>query len=262
MIMNGFEVETMIYRTEDDEIFNLHQNNRPINQSNVRKKMKSLTKVRKLLSPIKVDKNFNVIDGNHRIVAIRELKRNGIIIPISFYMTEDDSEDNMIEMNVEVRTWKLKDYVLKYSKQGKEQYQIIMRIANKYNVSIDDVVTVPFSGSGTGNVSDKVKNGTFSYHDWEKVEEYFEYLIELKEMIRIHKNFKRSMFSVFTHRNFDTLHFYKVVKNKFISDGELIEFSTSMPVCKEQILDLFNTRRTKSKIEYFRTSDKKIIIQE
>jgi hypothetical protein len=262
MIMNGFEVETMIYRTEDDSIFNLHQNNRPINTTNVRKKMKSLTRVRKLLSPIKIDKNFNVIDGNHRIVAIRELKRNGIIIPISFYISEDDSESNMIEMNVEVRTWKLKDYVLKYAKQGKEQYKIIMQIANEFNVSIDDVVTVPYSGAGTGNVSDKVKNGTYSYHDWDKVEEYFKYLLELKEMIRIHKNFKRSMFSVFTHRNFDTLQFYKIIKNKFISDNELIEFSTSMPICKEQILDLFNTKRAKRKIEYFRTSDKKIIIRD
>lgn len=261
MVISGFEVETMIYKTEDDSIFKLHQNNRPIDFNNVRRKIKSFTKVKKLLSPLKVDKNFNVIDGNHRLVAIRELKKKGIIIPVLFYISGDDEEENMIEMNIEVRTWKLKDYVMKYANKGKEQYQIVLKIANKFNVSIDDVTTIPYAGAGTGGVADKVKNGTFSYHDWEKVEDYFEYLTELKEMIRVHKNFKRSLYSIFTHKNFDKLHFYKIIKNKFINDGEVIEFSTSMPVCKEQILDLFNTRRTKNKIDYFRTANKNIIIQ-
>lgn len=256
------EVEAIIYKTDDDSIFKVHSENRPISEANVNKKIKSFLKVNKLLSPFKVTKDYEVLEGNHRLMAIRKLKERGINIPILFYISNDESIDNMIEMNCSSVLWKLKDYVQKFAKQGKEQYQTILSIANKFNVSIDDVVTIPFMGSNTGSVADKVKNGTFSYHDWDKVEEYFGYLIELKEMARMHKNFKRSMFSVFTHSKFDKLHFYKVIKNKYTEENLPLEFSNSMPVCKQQIIDLFNTRRTKNKIDYFITSDKKIIIQD
>ena len=66
------EINT-VYETKDYKTFSFLSNNRNISNHHVNRIINSMKKKR-LISPILVNENFQIIDGQHRFLAQKQLK--------------------------------------------------------------------------------------------------------------------------------------------------------------------------------------------
>ena len=154
----GVFEEVLIGSTKDYEMFKIIDANRSIKQSNVEKLMKSfkLTKGMSKSKPIIVDNKMNVIDGQHRLAACKQLG-----IPVH-YIVSDDTFDNIPIYNANQEKWGMEDYANYYSKKGNKSYTNILIVKDRTHASLDGCLEVLF-GRG-GNVNTNFKDGTFIFN--------------------------------------------------------------------------------------------------
>lgn len=92
--------------------------NRAISRDNVNRIKKSFKKHGWIGEPILVDKDFNIISGQHRFIAACELD-----IPIKYMFTEDELTLEAIQdMSQAVKKWTKLDVAQSYADQGNVNY--------------------------------------------------------------------------------------------------------------------------------------------
>lgn len=85
-------------------------------------------------SPIIVNKEYYVIDGQHRLEAARRLK-----IPIYYVVDERVTEIDIVNRNTNLKPWKGRDYINFYSDKVKS-YFIIKDLLSKYKCTLTQVI--------------------------------------------------------------------------------------------------------------------------
>ncbi len=135
----------MILSTMDYDIFKKHEANRTTDKNNLKKLVTSLSKRNLLaLRPILVNKEMEIIDGQHRLLAAKSLQ-----IPI-FYQIQDDSETNdIITLNANQRRWIMTDYLNYFVHQNLEEYIKIDNYMKKNKLSLNTCLTLFNQGGGT-----------------------------------------------------------------------------------------------------------------
>jgi hypothetical protein len=139
--------KTIITSTKNYEKFKRVGLNRSIKNKNVERLMKSfeLTGGMSMSKPIIVDKEFNIIDGQHRLEAC---KRMGI--PVHYVVFKDNTK-NIPIYNTYQEKWGLEDYAQYWASQGNKNYQRLLEIKNKTGVSINGLIECLFNASGYKN---------------------------------------------------------------------------------------------------------------
>lgn len=114
--------------TTNYSMFKDFSSNREVDEKHVRKLVCAIEK-RNLLSvnPILVDKNFNVVDGQHRLEAAKVLK-----VPI-YYMVGDVRRDDISKINSNQKNWTQMDYINYYTIEGKKAYVQLSGLINHYS---------------------------------------------------------------------------------------------------------------------------------
>lgn len=144
-----------ILATTDYEMFNLLEENRDIKQNIVQKLMKSFRETDGMCEaqPIIVDRHYNVIDGQHRLEACKQLG-----LPV-YYLVSNSTKDIIIPLNSVQEKWALEDYAKYYSKKNNENYISILEVRKQTHASIDGIIEV--IGSSGGRANDVFKEGRF-----------------------------------------------------------------------------------------------------
>lgn len=128
----------MIKNTKDYEMFKFRDDNRAkIDKYHV-ERIKNSIQSRNLLSmrPIIVNKNMEVVDGQHRLLAAKEL---GIDI---YYTIEKDLDiSDVIIMNTS-KSWGPLDYLNFYVKQGMDEYIKLDQFIKKNNLQFKVAFTL------------------------------------------------------------------------------------------------------------------------
>lgn len=121
-----------IYCTTDHNKFSLLKYNRKIDQNNVYNKKKAILRKNQLeTNPIKVTKNMEVIDGQHRLQAAKELG-----LPIYYMIVDDFEPEDLVEMHTIQSGWKIDDYLLNQVNRGNENYIKFQQIMFQYDFSV------------------------------------------------------------------------------------------------------------------------------
>lgn len=156
----------MINQTKDYSIFKQHPLNRAVNQRHVDNIKKSMLN---RLTPtyIKVDKEFRIVDGQHRFEALRQLG-----YPIK-YIQDDFTTEDMINENTNNKNWGLPEFVKHYADAGLKPYQKLLFLSKIHNLSISMIINIYKQrpnehGLGAGKVliesfNNSVLNGTFDF---------------------------------------------------------------------------------------------------
>lgn len=113
--------------TTDYSMFKDFSSNREIDEKHVRKLVAAIEK-RNLLSvnPILVDKEFRVIDGQHRLEAAKILKVS------IFYIVGDVRRDDISRINSNQKNWSQMDYINYWTIEGKKDYVRLSSLINHY----------------------------------------------------------------------------------------------------------------------------------
>lgn len=145
--------------TSDYDQFKWRDSNRQINDKNVRKLEKDI-KERGLQSPIVVNEDYEIIDGQHRFVA---LKRLGQVIPFIISRRFKEDED-IAAMQVSLK-WTAWDYCWNRAERGDlsckkaiERAEDLFKTSQKKMSKIRTLELIMAGRSSTGMLSKLKKN--------------------------------------------------------------------------------------------------------
>jgi hypothetical protein len=105
-----------VNQSNNYQMFKTLEGNRTINKIHVERLKKSFEDSY-LLSPILVNKNFEIIDGQHRFNAAKSLK-----LPINFIIVNDYGLKEVQLLNTNMSNWKKEDYLQAFCDLGYPEY--------------------------------------------------------------------------------------------------------------------------------------------
>jgi len=115
-------MNTKIITTNEYDKFSFYNTNREINFSHVKRLMHSI-QIHGLLEEITCNEFYEIIDGQHRFYALKNLN-----LPIRVKIRQGASSDDIIPTNIVRRGWAIKDYINYYSQKGNNNYKILEQI--------------------------------------------------------------------------------------------------------------------------------------
>jgi len=110
-------MENKILSTKDYNLFKKMVGNRPTQLFRVKKILKSIEKVGYITNPIIVNDKMEIIDGQARFEALKQLN-----LPIDYIIVNNAGIKECISMNTYNSNWKEMDYINSYANVGNINY--------------------------------------------------------------------------------------------------------------------------------------------
>lgn len=236
-------------KTTNYEIFKVHENNRKIDECSLRKLKLSLQTRNMLhLKPIIVNSNFEVIDGQHRLQAAKEL-----LLEVYYEIDHQNNLDDIILLNANQKNWTLEDYLNFYCNKGIEPYLKIRDLTTTYDLSISNCAAIFSASPERHSHQIKFKSGLLKLN----MEDFSEAENKIKCLCRIRKFLDERL--LYKQKYYRAPYFTKAYL-QFISNSEYDESVFFKKI--EQKIDAFHSCSTVSgyyemfkQIYNFRNSD-------
>lgn len=120
---------TIVYRTNNYEQFKRLVGNREVNPKRVKTIRKSIEEIGYIPNPIVVNENMEVIDGQGRLQALKELG-----LPVEYIIKNGVGIRECLYMNINQERWKIKDYINSYAERGNKSYQMLKDLIDFYPI--------------------------------------------------------------------------------------------------------------------------------
>ena len=225
-----------IKKTKNYELFKIHRANRQINKNHVRNIKKSMQK-KFLISPIIVNEKLEVIDGQHRLIASRDLD-----LPVYYFINNNYSINEMQRLNAINKNWVPIDYLNTGIELNNQNYIDYKRFKKKYGFSHEINLTL-LSDNATNNNLYKFKEGIFKVKNYELACGYADLITLISPY---YKEFKRRRFVtailfLLKHKQ-DVFSIHEFIK-KLKSRPNSLQNCISMKQYLELIEEIYNYRR-------------------
>lgn len=152
---SGVPSQVRVQTTQNYDKFKILVGNRDINQVNL-KRLKSSFKEHYLFSPILVNEKMQIIDGQHRFLAAKELQ-----LPVHYIMISGYGLEEVQVLNTNTSNWKKIDYLKAYCDLGIKPYLQMRQFMLDYpdfGVGVSEVILSGNSwGTTKGQVMENVK---------------------------------------------------------------------------------------------------------
>ena len=138
--MNTFQSEPMVsiqvHTTTDYFLFKPVNGNRNKNMLHLNRLKKSISD-NYLFTVIIVNENYEIIDGQHRFEAIKELK-----LPLNYIIMKGYSLREVQILNANSKNWNAEDYLEGYCNLGFKDYMVYRDFKNKYNFGHNECMSL------------------------------------------------------------------------------------------------------------------------
>lgn len=171
--------------TSEYDVFKRLPGNRAVSETHVRNLMDAMRE-HDLFTPILVNQDFAVIDGQHRLEARKRLG-----FPVPYYWEEHLTLKDVQGLNSTQKSWKNQDFADAYIELGFESYKTYKWFRSKYGLPHKAACCLLEGGPSHG-VSERFRNGTFTVRDLEGGKRKAEMLGEIRE--HFPKNWKHDAF--------------------------------------------------------------------
>lgn len=172
-----------IYKTHDYSIFKNLLGNRGVKAKRTSKIVNSILRVGYIVpSPVIVNERMEVIDGQGRIEACKQLN-----LPIYYVIAKGASIDECMAMNMGQTNWSTSDYVGSYAMMGNGNYIRFRDIAERYPQFTSAEIYGVCANSITinGHSTKVLKNGELelSEDDYKRAISILDYLVEALDVL-------------------------------------------------------------------------------
>lgn len=197
--MRGFKVVGEVYETDNYSVFKkLRGNRKMINSPKLKKDLLENGQQ----SPIIVNENMEVLDGQHRLKELEDLG-----LPVQFIIREDTSKISVISINNTQRNWKDEDYLNFYADNGNPNYIDLRTFYLRSNISLSLCITAGMGRREGSYSKDKVKfrEGTFDFNNRNQLIRFNTFInrLELETRFKLNNSHKDMLWTLYTNRNFD-----------------------------------------------------------
>lgn len=149
-----------IKRTRNYDMFSLKKENREVNYNKVNRLKSKLLEDGRQIMPIICNKQMEIMDGQHRFEALKELNWE-----IMYYIDEAVTSLDLISINNTQKNWGLNDYIHYHAALGNETYIKIERLLKEYDGIPLRVILVAIAKTTVKEHS--IKDGLLKYDDIE-----------------------------------------------------------------------------------------------
>lgn len=222
--------------TSEYDVFSRLPGNRDIDLLHVSTLVKAMEK-EYIFSPILVNQDFQVLDGQHRLEAHRRLQK-----PIPFYWDEVGDLEAVQRLNSTQKGWTNADYAQSFVERGFKDYEIYTWFKKSYGLPYT-VCLVLLSGSEYRGLSRSFKTGDFKVKNLEVAKKKAVILSQLAPYFTHWKDggFLRAMNTALRKKGFDVQQFiHKVAVN-----STMLVPCTSMDQYMQLIEEVYNFRSSK-----------------
>lgn len=180
-----------IQSTTDYSKFQIFDENRLTTEPHIQKFVDDPSFPKKFpFSPIVVDKEYNIIDGQHRFQAAKKMN-----IPIYFIVDDTACLKDISTRNSQVKKWSGRDFVAFYAKIGKKPYILIKELMEKYGVRLSQLRSSIGKIVGQSHMRECFMNGNldFDLNDQFNLENYFSKVLTVYNRLRLQRPDKAHM---------------------------------------------------------------------
>lgn len=162
--MKKQEFTIPVYSTEDYSIFKKLRGNRDLYPNHVKRLVTVLDKAPDFTknNPIVVNKDMEVIDGQHRLAAFQEFSGGKNETPALYYVINENATlSSARQLNAGQKAWVPIDYALAYAEEGNKNYATYVKFSKKYRINHEILARV-LSGVPLGNRTSMFRQGLFT----------------------------------------------------------------------------------------------------
>lgn len=150
-----------IKSTKNYKLFKTVRGNRRINDNHLRNLTTSIMHKNMLaVNPIIVNRNMEVIDGQHRL----EVAKNSDL-DIFYVVIKEGELSDVQRMNRYVKSWTLIDFINSYIEKGNQHYVVLKSFIEEYGLTPSTAALLLIDGGmktrPTYSVIDDIREGTF-----------------------------------------------------------------------------------------------------
>lgn len=158
--------DNRIYQTSDYNIFKKLCGNRAVLESRKNIIKKSIEENGYIRNPIVVNEKMEIIDGQGRFEALKELK-----MPIEYVIAYGTGQKECVALNVNQKNWRTFDYIKSFSEMGIEEYQFIDKVCKMFpKLDPAQMIGVCIKAQCTGGTASKaVKSGKLNFYHRETI---------------------------------------------------------------------------------------------
>lgn len=244
-----------VYRTYHYDLFKRLVGNRAISDGRVAKIKESIATVGYVSSPIICNEKMEVIDGQGRLQALKDLG-----LPVDYICVEGLTIKECIALNINQTNWKIMDFVESYASVGNNSYKRLLELTRRYpDFSIRPI---GFACIGSVNCEKSIKNGTFclTQEGFEKAQDNLDYVTRFVDILNNAPNIDGALRSyhillMYTHNlpGIDDERMYQMVRRNV---NMLISAQTN--VLAARVLDsIYNKNLRATNKVYIETEFKK-----
>ena len=153
-----------IITTSDYTIFHKMKGNRDVEPKRVRMLVNSIKKIGWISNPIIVNRKMEIIDGQGRFEALKELG-----LPIEYHIVENAGLDSCRVMNANMKAWGTNDYVMSYAESGNENYKKASYLMAYFKVPLETVLMAKGMDI-SGRNFEKMRNGDLVFTEVEYIQ--------------------------------------------------------------------------------------------
>lgn len=216
MINDNITIFGNIMVTENYDMFKKIGGNRKINKANYAKIVKSM-KEEQLIIPIVVNEKYEIIDGQHRFTACKDLGK-----PVYFYMVRGYGLEQVKRANIASSNWKKENYLDMFVAEGNEIYKEFEEIKERYDLNISNLLKIfaIVQEKQNARVGYEFENGTFTLDGKMEV---LRFLTALEDF-NFFKFYKSNNFLIaFTRLYFKSEYDHDKMKTKLITHRNSLE---------------------------------------
>lgn len=227
-----------VYMTTDYSIFNFIDGNREVNLLHVERLKKSM-KVKYIPVPIIVNEFNEIIDGQHRFMALKDLKK-----PV-YYIVETGLKLNDVQrLNTNSSNWSSEDYMKSYCNLGFEEYIKYRDFKNEYGLCHSDTQALLTGGTVGGGKGSAFNDGYFKITHLKQATETAK---KIKAAAQFYdgyarQSFVKSMQICFENPNYNHDEFLKRFKNQSYKLAGRTTYAEVLPALEE----IYNYKRPQS----------------
>lgn len=192
---------TEIQETKNYDKFSFIESNRDYNRGHVERLKQAFEETGNLtkVQPILVNDKFEIIDGQHRFVACRDLGET-----IYYTMVPGLTVRDARQMNILHRRWTIDDYAKSYAMAGNPNYRKIIELQEDYGFNWGVIVIYSLGQAPSGFTKD-FRNGDFVLPDEKAARERLDALADVGVYVPFvgDKSFTRAFLNILKVDGYD-----------------------------------------------------------
>lgn len=221
-----------VYQTSDYARFKLMEGNRPLNILHLSRLKESIAE-KPLVTPIVVNEDFLVVDGQHRLQALKELG-----LPVNYLVLEGYGLNEVHTLNQNAKTWKADDFLQSYCDLDMFDYKLYRQFKEKYGFGHYDNLWMLTGKHGDKSVAKDFMEGKFKVKNFKSACNAADKIVQLGSFYPNYKrrSFVHCMLILFKNEQFD----FDVLLHKLAKQPNAIKDAHSTEAYKEQIEKIYN----------------------